>query len=75
MDYLCNCTSEISNVCNAVEGRYLKLKKIVDHHANDCFDWLISWHQSIYPSKEAYSELSWKYFKKLRLSILWMFIR
>ena len=55
MDYLYNCTSEISNVCNAVDGHCLQVQKIVDHHANDRFDWLRFRHQSISPSKEAYS--------------------
>ena len=29
LDYLCNCKSEISNVCNAVEGHCLQAMKIV----------------------------------------------
>ena len=44
--------SEISNVCNAVEGHCIQAIKIVRHHANDRFDWLISGHQSINPSRE-----------------------
>ena len=35
--------------------------KIVHHHANGCFDWLISGHQSVNPSREAFSILSGKY--------------
>ena len=48
MDYLCSCKSEIGNVC----------KKIVHHHANGRFDWLISGHHSINPSREVISILS-----------------
>ena len=58
MDYLCNCKSEIGNVCNPVEGHCLGAMKIVHHHANGCFDWLISGHQSINPSREVISILS-----------------
>ena len=61
LDYLCNCKSEISNVCNAVEGQCFQAIKIVRHDANGCFDCLISGHQSVYPSKEAFSILSGKY--------------
>ena len=61
MDYLCNCKSEISNVCNAVEGHCLQAMKIVRHHANGLFDWLISGHQSDNPSRGAISILSGKY--------------
>ena len=50
--------SEISNICNAVEGHCLQAMKIVRHHANGCFDWLISRQQSINPSREAISILS-----------------
>ena len=60
-DYLCNCKSEISNVCNVVEGHGLQAMKIVHHHANGCFDWLISGHQSVNPLREAISILSGKY--------------
>ena len=35
--------------------------KIVHHHANGRFDWLISEHQSVNPSREAISILSGKY--------------
>ena len=65
MDYLCNCKSEISNVCNVVKDRYLQAKKIVHHYANGCFDWLISGQQSDNPSREAISILSGKYKKFL----------
>ena len=58
MDYLCNCKSEIGNVCNPVEDHCLGAMKIVHHHANDRFDWLISGHQSINPSREVISILS-----------------
>ena len=61
LDYLCNCKSEISNVCKALEGHCLQAMKIVHHHANGHFDWLISGHQSVNPSREAISVLSGKY--------------
>ena len=61
MDYLCNCKSEISNVCNAVEGHCLQVMKIVHHHANGRFHWLISEHKSINPLRVAISILSGKY--------------
>ena len=61
MDYLCNCKSEISNVRNAVEGNCLQAMKIMHHYANSCFDWLISGHLSVNPSREAISILSGKY--------------
>ena len=35
--------------------------KIVHHHANGRFDWLISKHQSLNPSRESTSVLSGKY--------------
>ena len=52
--------SEISNVSNAVEGHCLQAIKIVHHHTNGRFDWLISEHQSINASREAISILSGK---------------
>ena len=55
MDYLCNCKSEIGNVCNPVEDHCLGAMKIVHHHTNGRFDWLISGHQSINPSREVIS--------------------
>ena len=58
MDYLCNCKSEIGNVCNPVKDHCLGAMKIVHHHANGRFDWLISGHQSINPSREVISVLS-----------------
>ena len=61
MDYLCNCKSEISNVCNAMECHCQEAMKIVHYHANDRFDWLIFEHQSVNPSREAISVLSGKY--------------
>ena len=61
MDYLCNCESEISNVCNAVEGHCFQAMKIVRHYANGSFDWLLSGHQSVNPLREAISILSGKY--------------
>ena len=60
-DYLCKCKSAISNVCNALKGHCLEAMKIVHHHANGIFDWLISEHQSVNPSREAISTLSGKY--------------
>ena len=61
MDYLCNSKSEISSVFHAVEGHCLQAMKIVHLHANGRFDWLISEHQSVNPSKEAISILYGKY--------------
>ena len=61
LDYLCNCKSEISNVYNAVKSHCLQAMKIVHHHANGCFDWLISGHKSVNPSREAISIPSGKY--------------
>ena len=58
---LSDCKLEISNVCNALEGNCLEAIKIVCHHANGRFDWLISEHQSVNPSKEAIYILSLKY--------------
>ena len=51
----------ISNVCNAVEGHCLQTMKIVHHHANGCFHWLISGQKSVNPSREAIPVLSGKY--------------
>ena len=59
--YLFNCKSEISNVYNEVEGHCLQAMKIVHHYANSCFEWLISGHQSVNPSREAISILSGKH--------------
>ena len=61
MDYLCNSKSEISNVCNAVEGHCLQVMKIVHHHVNGRFDGLISEHQSGDPSRDVIPILSRKY--------------
>ena len=61
MDYLFNCKSEISNVCNALEGHCLEAMKILHHNANGRFDWLIPEHQSANLSREAISILSRKY--------------
>ena len=61
LDYLCDCRSEISNACNAVEGHCFQAMKIVHRHANGCFDWLISGQQTVNPSREAISVLSGKY--------------
>ena len=61
MNYLCNCKSEISNVCNAVEGHSLHAMKIVHRHAIGCSDLLISEHQSVNPPREAISILPGKY--------------
>ena len=57
MDYLCNCKSEIGNVRNPVEDHCLRAMKIVHHHANGRFDWLIF----VYPSREVIPILSGKY--------------
>ena len=62
-DYFCNCKSEISNVCNALEGHCLEVTQIVHHYANSRFYWLISDYQSVNPSREAISILSGKYKK------------
>ena len=61
LDYLGNCKSDTSNVCNVVEGHYLQAMNIVHHYANGCFDWLISGQQSINLWREAISILSGKY--------------
>ena len=61
MNYLCNCNSEICNVLNAVEDHCLQAIKIVHHHANGYFAWLISGHQSFNPSREAISALPGKH--------------
>ena len=58
---LCNCKSEINNVCNAIEGHCLQAMIIMGHHANGSFDWLMSGHLSINPLREAISVLSVKY--------------
>ena len=63
LDYFCNCKSEISDVCNAVEGPLSSVIKIVRHHAHSRFDWLISGHQNVKLSREAISVLSGKYKK------------
>ena len=55
------CKSEISNVCNAVEGHCLQVMKIVHHYAISYSDWLISEHQSIKTSRVVISILSGKY--------------
>ena len=39
----------------------LRAMKIVHHHANGRFDWLISGHQSVNPSREVISILPGKY--------------
>ena len=61
LDYLCDCMSKISNVCNAVEGHCFEAMKIVHYHVNGRFDWLISEYQSVNPLREAISTLSGKY--------------
>ena len=62
-EYTCShrSTSAISNVYNEVEGHCLQAIKIVHHHANGHFDWLISEHQSVNPSIKAISLPSGKY--------------
>ena len=49
------------NFCNVVEGHCLQAMKIVRHHANGRFDWLISGQQSVNPSREVISMPSDKY--------------
>ena len=61
MDYLCNFKSEISNVCDMMEGLRLQAMKIVHYYANSCFDWLISGQQNDNHLGEATSILSGKY--------------
>ena len=61
MDCLSNCKSEISNVCNAVEGHRLQAMKIVHHHANDHQILVGQFHQSVNSSRKAISILSGKY--------------
>ena len=61
MGYLCNCKSEISDVCNAVEGHCLQAMKIVRDHGNGRFHGLISGQKSVNPSREAISIVSDKY--------------
>ena len=53
-----------------VEGRCLQAMKIVHHYADGCFDWLISWQQSVYPSRKAIYILSGKYKSPAFVSIL-----
>ena len=60
-DYLCNSKSKINNFCNAVEGHCLQAMKIVHHHANGRFDWLISEQQSVTPPRETISGLPGKH--------------
>ena len=69
MDYLFNCKSEIRIVRDVVAGHCLQVIKIMHHHDNGGFDWLISGQQSVNPSRGAISILPGKY-KDLRLSIL-----
>ena len=61
LDYVCDRKSEISNICNVVEGHCLQAMKIMHYYANGCFDWLISGQQSDNPLREAISMLSGKY--------------
>ena len=61
LDYLCNFKSDLSTFCNEAEGHCLFAMKIVHHYANSCFDWLISGHQGVNPSREAISILSSKH--------------
>ena len=49
------------HVCNIVESYCLHSMGIVYHHADGRFKWLIPWHQSVNPSREATSILSGKY--------------
>ena len=61
LDYLCNCNSEISNVCNAVECHCFQAMKIVRYQANGRFECFLSGHQRVNPSREAISILSGKH--------------
>ena len=56
-----NFKSEIGNVYNPVEDNCLRAMKIVHHHANGRFGWLIFGHQSVNPLREVISVLSGKY--------------
>ena len=42
LDYLCDHKSEIRNICDEVESHCLQAMKIVHHHVNGSFDWLIN---------------------------------
>ena len=44
-----------------MKTHFLQAIKIVLHHANGRFDWLISGHQIVNPSRKAISVLSGKY--------------
>ena len=68
---VCNCKSEISNVCNTVEGHCLQAMKIVHHHANGCFGWLITEHYKALILGENQFLHCLGNTKDLRLSILW----
>ena len=57
MDNFCDPNSEISKVCNVVGSHCLQAMKIVPHHDNGRFDWLISGHHSVNPVKETFSVL------------------
>ena len=56
-----------------MKGHCLQAMKIVHHHANGCFDWLISGQQIGNRFREALSIISGNT-KDLRLSILWEII-
>ena len=60
LHYLGNCKSEISIVCRAVAGHCLQAIKIVHHHADGCYDWLLSGHQNVNLLREAISITVWK---------------
>ena len=51
----------MSDVCKALEGHCLQAMKIMHHHTNGCFDWLISVQQSVNPLREAISILPGRY--------------
>ena len=61
MDYLCNFKSKMGKVCNPEEDHCLRAMKIVHHHAIGRFDWLISGHKRVNPTREVISILSGKY--------------
>ena len=49
------------SVTHEAEVNCLQAMKIVHDHANGRFDWFVSEHQSVNPSREAISILYWKY--------------
>ena len=63
--------SEISNICNTVEGHCLQAMGVMHHHAIERFDWLISGQENVNLTREAISIFCMgNTIKDLRLSIL-----